>query len=471
MHSQTALSQLPGPRGLPLLGNALDLKAERLHLVLEAWDRQHGPMFVVRAGLRRMLVVSDAKLQGELLRARPELYRRVSTIETALDEMGVTGVFSAEGSAWKPQRRLAMEALAPKNLRTFYPALVEITERLHTRWERAARERRQLDLLDEFRRVTLDVTTRLVFGHDLDSLGSEHKDPVSLLIEPLFPGLNRRLAAVVPYWRWIRLPRDRRFDASTQKLLSWLRDRLQQARADLQTHPERAEHPVNFLEAMIVAKDENGAPFSEAVIVGNALTMLVAGEDTTANTLAWAVHHLCDQPDARAELRREADAVFEGRHGAPRDLDQANALTYAGAVAQETMRLRPVAPLLFLEPLRDVVLEGVAIPRGTTIVLLTRPPAVAADVPEANRFLPERWLAKTPADQREGTARAIPFGSGPRICPGRSLALLEMRVVLASLYRNFDIERTVTASRIGERFAFSMSPTLLPARVRLRSGA
>ncbi len=464
---RVAVNDLPGPDGLPLLGNAFGLRADRLHLILEAWNVEYGPLFVVRVGSRRMVVTSDPALQSEMLRARPETYRRVRSIEAILLDLDIEGVFSAEGDAWRPQRKLAMEALAPKNLRTFYPALLDVMARLSARWKRAAQAQRELDLLDEFRRVTVDVTTRLVFGHDVNTLGSDHKDPLSLLLEPLFPAVNRRLSAPFPYWRWVRLPRDRALDATMAKLFVWVQERVHNARALLDEHPERVDHPTNFLEAMLVARDESGVGFSDAVITGNALTMLVAGEDTTANTMAWAVHHLCDEPRVQDELRREARAVFTG--SAPLDLEAAGTLLYAGAVAHETMRLRPVAPLLFLEPTRDVMLGELSLPQGTTVILLTRPPAVSASVLDAERFVPERWLQATPAAQRFDTSLAIPFGSGPRICPGRSLALLEMRLVLATLYDQFDIERSIAAEAVGECFAFSMTPTQLPARVRLRA--
>ena len=95
--------------------------------------------------------------------------------------------------------------------------------------------------------------------------------------------------------------------------------------------------------------------------------------------------------------------------------------------------------------------------------------ATASDIPEATRFWPERWLQATPEPQRFESARSIPFGSGPRICPGRSLALLEMRLVLGMVYRHFEVERTIAAAAVHERFAFSMTPTRLPARVQLRA--
>src|SRR6185295_567310 len=93
------------------------------------------------------------------------------------------------------------------------------------------------------------------------------------------------------------------------ELREWLGVRLDEARARLERDPTRAERPENFLESMIAARDGDGQPFSNDVIFGNAMTMLLAGEDTTAYTLAWAVHHLCDAPNAVSRLRAESDAV------------------------------------------------------------------------------------------------------------------------------------------------------------------
>jgi cytochrome P450 len=197
------------------------------------------------------------------------------------------------------------------------------------------------------------------------------------------------------------------------------------------------------------------------------MTMLLAGEDTTAYTLAWAVHHLCDAPDAVARLRAEADALLGGEPAA-REIETAHRLTFAGAVASETMRLRPVAPLLFLTANEDVVVADVAVPRGTWVGILTRPPAVdARHFADPERFRPERWLEHGAAPHEPGAS--IPFGSGPRICPGRSLALLEMKVLLAMLYGGFEVERAGGAE-VRERFAFTMAPVGLRVRLRRRGG-
>ena len=94
------------------------------------------------------------------------------------------------------------------------------------------------------------------------------------------------------------MPADRKLDRALAELRAWLGVRIDEARARLEADPSRAEHPENFLESMIAARDADGRPFPNEVIFGNAMTMLLAGEDTTAYTLVWAIHHLCDTPYA-----------------------------------------------------------------------------------------------------------------------------------------------------------------------------
>jgi cytochrome P450 len=194
--------------------------------------------------------------------------------------------------------------------------------------------------------------------------------------------------------------------------------------------------------------------------------MLLAGEDTTAYTLAWAIHHLCDNAGAVRALQAEVDAGprAEIARGVPASFEAANQLAYAAAVAQESMRLRPVAPVIIFEAIVDTVIGDVSVAAGTAIVALLRPPVLEAErfhQPEA--FLPERWLAGA-----HEPAAHMPFGSGPRICPGRSLALLEMKLLLSTLYGAFDVERDGDSREVREQFAFTMSPAGLKVRLRRR---
>ena len=462
------LEDLPGPKGLPLIGNMLQMDVQRFHLVQEQWAAEYGPLYLYRLGPNRILGVADAALNEAILRARPESYRRASNVEPVFREMGVDGVFSAEGSAWRPQRRLAMEALSHRNLRGFYPTLQAVTRRLRSRWERKADAGATLDLADELKRFTVDVTTTLTFGYDVNTL-EQGEDVIQRKLELVFPAFARRLFAILPTWRWIRMPVDRRLDRALAELRQWLGARLEEARTRLASDPSRAGRPENFLESMIAARDADGRPFTDDVIFGNAMTMMLAGEDTTAYTLAWAVHHLCDTPDAAARLRAESDALRTA-DAAPDDIETANRLVYAGAVANEAMRLRPVAPTLLVEANHDVVIGDVAVPKGTWIALHTRPPALdARHFGDPLAFRPERWLDATATGGAHEPSVNIPFGSGPRICPGRTLALLEMKLVLAMLFGDFDVERVGDAAEVKESFAFTMAP--IGMRVRLRRRA
>jgi cytochrome P450/nitrite reductase/ring-hydroxylating ferredoxin subunit len=465
-HAARALrtvTSLPGPRALPLLGAPGALSLDRLHLTLERWAARYGPAYQVQLGPTRMVALSDAALIQKVLRERPGSFRRLVTIEPVFEELGVAGVFSAEGTAWRPLRRLTLEALAPAHLRAFYPALRGVAERLARRWAAEAAAGQPVDVEEDLKRFTVDVTTQLAFGHQLDTLGQDG-DVLQRRLEVVFPGITRRLFAIAPLWRVVKLPAERRLERAAAEVLDVLRTLLDQARRRLADDPSRAARPETFLEAMLLARDEAGRPYTEPQLLGNAIQILLAGEDTTALTLAWAIHELCDHPEVLAGLRDEADRVL-GAATVPADLEAVERLELAGAVANETMRLRPVAPLLITNAIEDVVVGDLSLARGQTVALLMRPPAVSAEhFVDPQAFRPARWL-EAPSGGPHDPGVHMPFGSGPRLCPGRALALLEMRVVLATLARGFTFERVGARAAVAERFAFTMAPRGL--RVRL----
>ena len=464
--AKRTLDDLPGPKGLPFLGNIHQLDLANHHLILERWAAQYGPVYLFKRGAARVVALSRPKWCEQVLRQRPETFTRDSGIAPVFSEMGGDGVFSAEGDAWRPQRRLATLALAQRHFRGLYPKLQIVTTRLKKRWERLADAGAPLDIVDELKRFTLDITTLITFGHDVNSV-EQGEDVIQRKLAFVFPAVNRRLFALFPTWRLVRLPRDRRLDRALAELRAWLGELVIAERARLAAEPSRAEKPSNFLEAMLSARDDEGRPFSDDVIFGNLMTMLVAGEDTTANTLGWAVHQLCDSPESVMELRREADE-FLGTSDVAGDIETANKLAWAGAVANETMRLRPVGPILFLEAKVETVVGDLLVPKGTRIAVLTRPAASDPDhFVEPQAFRPGRWLGESAGTH--DVSAYIPFGSGPRICPGRSLALIEMKLLLSMLYRNFNVERAGGADSVREKFAFAMLPAGLKVRLRRRS--
>jgi cytochrome P450 len=217
---------------------------------------------------------------------------------------------------------------------------------------------------------------------------------------------------------------------------------------------------------MLVARDEHGRPYSDEVIMANAIGMLVAGEDTTANSISWAIHHLCDRPDLMARLQGEADAVLDGQEVAETP-SQVEELNCAGAIASEALRTRPVVAWHSYEANVDSVLGDVRLPRGTPVIIVSRPTLHQACPAESvAAFAPDRWLGSDASSARKAD---FAFGDGPRICPGRSLAFLEMRLALSMLARSFDIERVGRADGVKEVSRFTMVPEGLRVRLRRRA--
>ncbi len=459
------LSSVSGPKGLPVLGNAHQIDAARLHLVLEDWNRKYGPTFRFRAGSRIAYATTDPAMIEEALRSRPETFRRTVRSDEVISEAGIKGVLNAEGDAWRPQRKLAVAALAQRHLKTLYPHIRTVSGRFKTRWEKAAASGETLDVVEEMKRFTVDVTTLIAFGHDSNTIEEAH-DRIQDHLELVLPTISRRIVSSFPIWRYVKRPSDRRFEQALMAVRRWLEALLAETRALLAADPDRAARPSNFIEAMLVATDESGKPFSDPTIISNLITMLLGGEDTTAYTLTWAVHELCEAPRWRAELRREADDVL-GAGDFAQDVDAVNALAVANAVASETMRLRPAAPVNGVTANVDTTLGDFIVPRGTTILLLLRPNAVdSAHFADPAAFRPDRWLEPIGAHD---VAVYAPFGSGPRLCPGRSLALIEMKAVLSMLYKAFDIERVGRAEDVSERFGLTMGPVGLRVRVKARA--
>jgi cytochrome P450 len=251
-----------------------------------------------------------------------------------------------------------------------------------------------------------------------------------------------------------------------------VQDFIAQARARLERDPSLRGRPTNLIEAMIVARDTAGSGLEDSDVAGNVLTMLLAGEDTTANTLAWMIWLLSCNPQALERARDEARAVV-GAAGLPERYEQLAALPYVEACANETMRLKPVAPLIVAQAARDSVVAGIAVPRGQLVMCLMRPAAVdERHFPGAGRFDPARWL-NDPAGLRAAASAkrvAMPFGAGPRLCPGRYLAVMEMKMVIAMLLGSFELE-SVAAPGGGEpreHLALTMSPVGLELKLKAR---
>jgi cytochrome P450 len=240
--------------------------------------------------------------------------------------------------------------------------------RLQKRWQQARAAAGDRSVRGP-ERYSVDIIAGLAFGTDVNTIdGGE--DVIQRHMDIVLPEVARRSDCPVPYWRYVKLPRDRQLERSVQHLNQAVDALIATARQRLQDEPQRRERPANLLEAMICAADEGGSGVDDIAVAGNVTTMLLAGEDTTSNTLAWMLYLLQQHPAALERAR--AEVLQMAPDPAAFSIEQMDSLDYLDACAQEAMRLKPVAPFIPLEALRDSVIGDVHIPKGNLIWCVMR---------------------------------------------------------------------------------------------------
>ena len=448
------IKSLPGPFAWPLVGNVLQLKPKQVHQDVETLCRRFGPLMRVWFGRRAVLVLANHETVQAVLRERPGLFRRPSVTSAVSAEIGgLPNVFNAEGAEWRNQRRMVMAGFAPKPIRAYFPALVNVALRLQKRWRTASQAGQSIDLSPDLKRYTVDIIAGLALGQEVNTLEAGD-NTIQQHLDCILPGIARRSLSIFPYWRYFKLPQDRQLERSSAALRVEVQTLITQARQRMRDDPSRREKPTNLLEAMIAAADQPDSGTNDDMVAGNVSTMLLAGEDTTANTIAWLLHLLHRNPAtlqrAQEEVRRVAPAC------ANFSLERIDDLVYLDAAVQEAMRLKPVGPFLPLEAVSDVQIEGVWVPQGGLVWCVLRHDSVSEIYfAEPTRFLPERWL-----DPAAPKNLSTPFGAGPRTCPGRYLAILEIKIAVAMVLGSFELQsvQPPDGKEAREDMGFVMSP-------------
>lgn len=459
---------LPKPAGWPILGQLLTFRPERAHLQFEAWARELGTPFRFQLGPKlQFIVLDDVALFHQASRDRPEGFMRGATLQPTFAEMGINGLFSIEGKAWHAQRRLIMQALNATHFRGWFRTLEDITARLHRRWLRLAGRGEVIEMGEDLRRYTVDVTSALAFGENPNTIEVEG-DRIQQQLEVIFPAIMRRAFAPVRYWNWFRLPRDRRLDRALDEVRAYADERIAASRARLSG--DASGTTTNALEALLLAQDAEGLTASE--VISNVITLLVAGEDTTSNSLAWTMMFLSENPALQQHMHERAVGYLGASAVCP-DHETLHAMDDFEPLALEAMRLKPVVPFNSFTTTRRTILGDLDLPAHSKLFFLKRPAMLDPDnFEDPHRYDPERWRRnRTPGAAGRHEQRAfVQFGAGPRVCPGRHLATLEMRLVLSMLLRNFEVELACPAAEIREVDAFTMMPSHMPVRLRPRSG-
>ncbi|MBA2483808.1 MAG: cytochrome P450 [Nitrosomonas sp.] len=332
-----SISELPGPKGIPFLGNLLQIDLKKLHLITEEWSSIYGDIYKFKLAYKTIVAITDSELIKDILKNRPHTYRRVSSIERVGGELESNGVFAAEGKQWERQRHVTMQGFKPEHLRSFFPVMINITERLKNRWRKIANTGQSIDVQKDCTRFTVDITTNFAFGYDINLLEQEN-DSFQRHLEKFLPVFNRRANAPFPYWHFVKLPSESAMEKSLDIIKKTIDTFIQEARQRLAHQPSMTLKPDNFLEALLLAYDENGNYLSDAEIQGNIITLLLAGEDTTAHTLTWLLYLITEHPEIQHKMQMEADAVL-GAETILSNPSVVEKLTYIEAVAHETMRL------------------------------------------------------------------------------------------------------------------------------------
>ena len=444
------LTEMPMPPFLGIGGHLKVFGNPDLHLQLFDWKKAYGELYRLRFGFSNIIVISKRKIIQELLEARPERFRRTTQLERIFSESKFNGVFSSNGETWQKQRRFVEDAFKTDNIKTFYPKLKIITSRLIAHFNELADSNKTVDLLAELKRYTADVTIWLAFGEDFNSLENGESD-FEKQINIIFLGIYRRLNAVFPYWYFYKTAKEKKYADAHKKIGKMIHQFIILQRKKMSICPELINEPENLLQAML-AEQINSKAISDEEIFANCVTILSAGVDTTANTIAWMSLFISEYSEIQNSLIQEISATTDdGLYDWPLPK-----MPLLNAIMYESMRLKPVAPILVLENLDHEIISGYKVKRGSKIILLLTGCGLNEDCfKNYQQFDPQRWLQQT---EQASFANMRPFGGGKRVCPGRWLAMLEMKLVIAAMFKNFTLEPQQKASQVQEELAFTMSP-------------
>ena len=407
----------PGPKGHWLTGNLPQFVERRLDFLDECFGL-HGDVFKIRLGPKPVLVLNHPDLVEDVLVTKNRSFRKHFTLRKTKLTLG-NGLLTSEGDFWRRQRKLAQPAFGREQIAGHSAMMVSYTERMLEGWQGGQHRDVQADMM----RLTLEIVAKSLFGAEIHDQIAE----ASIAMESLMESFTRKVGKVASLPDWVPTPGNLRLKKSVGMLDAILFRTIEDRR--------RSGEPRNDLLSMLLhARDEQGG-MSDRQLRDEAMTLFMAGHETTANTMAWIWFLLATHPEVEAKLHRELDAVLPDR--AP-TMDDLRRLPYLDNVITETLRLYSTVWLLGREAIEPVEVGGYRVPKGWTIYMsqwvVHRDPRWFDD---PTSYRPDRWS--------DGLAKRIPryayfpFGGGPRICIGNNFSLMETALLLATIARRFRI--------------------------------
>ncbi len=417
-------TQPPGPRPIPLFGNAFQMQGKDvLQAYIDLW-RRYGDIVHIRFSSLNAYVLAHPEHVHHVMVKNQKNYIKGVGYDTFRLLVG-QGLVTSEGALWQQQRRLMQPSFTPTATTRFATMMVDVTQQMLDRWQTAADQGQVLHMDTEMTQLTMSIIGRAMFGIDL----SDEMSEVGRAFQEAFAFIPQRNLHPLPLPLTWPLPQHRRFNRNLQIIEQFIAARIAEGR--------RQPNDDTLLGILLRAKDEEtAAPMSAQQLRDEVVTLFFAGFETTARSLTWAWYCLGRYPEVAAKLTAEVDQVLGNRRPVLEDLFK---LRYTRMVVDEVLRVYPPTPLLGRQTLEDDVIGGYAIPARSMVIpmpyLVHRHPSAWHD---GDRFDPERFAAEA-VEQRPKFAY-IPFASGPRVCLGNNFALLEMVLALAMVAARYRLE-------------------------------
>jgi cytochrome P450 len=349
----------------------------------------------------QLVMFSDPEAVKEIFTASPEVAPSATGKSPIAPIMGRSSVLVLTGPEHMRQRKLLLPPFHGERMREYEQVIVEATRRDMEGWELG----KPMSLQRQTRRITLEVILRAVFGVEGERMGPL-RDGIGALVEPMHLGTVLRTL--------MSRPTGERPRGAVGRALDHLDGLIYAEIAERRSQPDLQERR-DILSLLMQARDEDGEPMGDSELRDELVTLLLAGHETTATSVAWAVERLVRHPGKLGRLQKE--------------IDEGESEEYLTAVVNETLRVRPVVPIVVRMLTEEMQVGEYILPAGTrvapSIYLTNRNPQV---YPQPREFRPERFLERAPE-----TFSWIPFGGGIRRCIGASFAQLEMKVMLKTM--------------------------------------
>jgi len=398
---------------------------------LKSLQEEHGDMFTIHLlNEDPWVMVSDPELVKQIFRAPADVLHAGEPKRILEPIVGPHSVLLLDESRHMRQRRLLLPPFHGDRMTRYGETMREAAEAELERWPMGV----PVPSAQHMGTITLEVILRAVFGVS----DREHLDPLRETLGGLLDFTAGNARSVLVALGDPRRLSDNRHDSFRDVLART--DRLVMAEITRRRQQPNVERRDDIMSLLLQAHHEDGSPISDAELRDELVTLLIAGHETTATTLAWALERLVRSPQALEQTVAEAD---EG--GGP----------YTEAAIQETLRLRPVFPMVARAVKKPLELGSYTIPAGVTVMpsiaLIHRRPDL---YPDPDSFRPERFLEKPP-----GTYTWIPFGGGVRRCLGASFSMFEMQIVLSTLLARASVRAAEPEPEVVRRRLITLPPS------------